>query len=94
MSDIFPLEYCEHCKRNTQRRHNAPNCHWCNMPFGTTLPTIEDGEYQGDSLEDFVSWAQLILEKNPNAKVWTYETTNVSADYREEEKAVVISGLL
>lgn len=56
-------------------------------------PQFND-EYQGDSLAGFVEWAEKVLKHNPNAKVWTYETTNVSADYREDDKAVVISGLM
>lgn len=60
------------------------------------VPLAQSGslEYQGDSLQDFVAWAQLILEKHPDAKVWTYETQNVSADYEEDNNRVTISGLL
>lgn len=51
-------------------------------------------EYQGDSLAEFVEWAQKVLEKHPDAMIWTYETQNVSADYEEELNRVTISGLL
>lgn len=53
---------------------------------------IED--FQGDSLADFVVWATKVLVLHPDAKVWTYETTNIVADYDKENNRVTISGLL
>jgi len=32
----YPLEYCNFCKRETQRRNSFPLCFWCEQPYGTS----------------------------------------------------------
>lgn len=43
MAKVYPLEHCNFCERDVQRRDNAVNCFWCKKPFGTgpVKPTFE-----------------------------------------------------
>lgn len=76
---------CEGRWKDSRVIHGTDECRIASDPLR---------EYQGDSLTEFVEWAQKVLEKHPDAKVWTYETQNISADYEEDNNRVTISGLL